>query len=136
MNDETADAILAEVIHTSENFTGEAYFREEEAGYGLGQTNSNTAGVRRYGASAAYKFDEFEDEETGRRGNRRVEAQAFREENLTTGNSRNTAEVVATHQGELMTISGGLRASKDELVGQEDRDSILAIGRALSLIHI
>ena len=130
VNDETADAILAEVIHTSENFTGEAYFREEEAGYGLGQTNSNTNGVRRYGASAAYKFDEFEDEETGRRGNRRVEAQAFREENLTTGNSRNTAEVVATHQGELMTISGGLRASKDELVGQEDRDSILAIGRA------
>ena len=130
VNDETADAILAEVIHTSENFTGEAYFREEEAGYGLGQTNSNTAGVRRYGASAAYKFDEFEDEETGRRGNRRVEAQAFREENLTTGNSRNTAEVVATHQGELVTISGGLRASKDELVGQEDRDSLLAIGRA------
>lgn len=129
-NDGTADAILAEVIHTSENFTGEAYFREEEAGYGVGQTNSNTAGVRRYGAKAAYKFDEFEDEETGRRGSRRVEAQAFREENLSTGNSRNTAEVLATHQGELMTISGGLRASKDELADAEDRQSLLAIGRA------
>jgi uncharacterized repeat protein (TIGR01451 family) len=129
-NDGRADAILAEVVHTSENFTGEAYFREEEAGYGVGQLNSNTAGVRRYGAKAAYKFDEFEDEKTGRRGNRRVEAQAFREENLTTGNSRNTAEVLATHQGELMTLSGGLRASKDELVGLDDRQSLLAIGRA------
>ena len=129
-NDGRADAILAEVIHTSENFSGEAYFREEEAGYGVGQLNSNTSGVRRYGAKAAYKFDEFEDEETGRRGNRRVEAQAFREENLTTGNSRNTAEVLATHEGELMTISGGLRASKDELVGLDDRQSLLAVGRA------
>ncbi len=130
VNDGTADAILAEVIHTSENFTGEAYFREEEAGYGVGQLNSNTSGVRRYGASAAYKFDEFEDEKTGRRGNRSVEAQAFREENLTSGNARNTAEVLATHQGELMTISAGLRASKDELVGSDDRESLLAIGRA------
>jgi len=129
-NDGVSKAILAEVIHTSENFTGEAYFREEEAGYGVGQTNSNTNGVRRYGVTGAYKFDEFEDEETGRRGNRRIEAQAFREENLTSGNSRNTAEVVATHQGELITISGGLRASKDELVGLEDRESLLAIGRA------
>lgn len=130
VSDGTADAILAEVIHTSENFTGEAYFREEEAGYGVGQTNSNTSGVRRYGAKGAYKFDEFEDEKTGRRGSRSVEAQAFREENLTTGNSRNTAEVLATHQGELLTFSGGLRASKDELVGAEDRQSLLAIGRA------
>lgn len=129
-NDGTASAILAEVIHTSENFSGEAYYREEEAGYGVGQLNSNTAGVRRYGAKGSYKFDEFEDEDTGRRGNRSVEAQAFREENLTSGNSRNTAEVVATHQGELLTLSGGFRASKDEIVGSEDRQSLLAIGRA------
>ncbi|MDB2437956.1 DUF11 domain-containing protein [Hellea sp.] len=129
-NDGTAMAMLAEVIHTSENFTGEAYFREEEAGYGVGQINSNTTGVRRYGAKGSYKFDEFEDEETGRRGSRRIEAQAFREENLTTGDARNTAEVVATHQGELMTLSGGLRASNDELVGADDRQSLLAIGRA------
>ena len=129
-NDDISKAMLAEIVHTSENFTGEAYFREEEAGYGVGQTNSNTAGVRRYGAKAAYKFDEFEDEKTGRRGHRQVEAQLFREENLTTGNARNTAEVLATHQGDLGTLSGGLRASRDELVGTDDRQSIIAIGRA------
>ena len=50
--DGTSDAILAEVIHTSEKFSGEAYFREEEAGFGLGQTGSNTNGVRRYGVKA------------------------------------------------------------------------------------
>jgi len=130
VNEGTATAMLAEVIHTSENFTGEAYFREEEAGYGVGQTNSNTSGVRRFGAKGNYKFDEFEDDETGRRGSRSIEAQAFREENLTTGDARNTAEILATHQGELMTLSGGLRASKDELVGADNRQSLLAIGRA------
>jgi len=129
-NDGTADAMLAEIIHTSEDISAEAYFREEEAGYGLGQRNSNTNGIRRYGAKANYKFDEFEDEKTGRRGDRRIEAQAFREENLTTGNSRNTGEVLATHQGGLLSVSAGLRASRDELVNAEDRQSVLAIGQA------
>jgi len=129
-SDGTSDAILAEVIHTSEKFSGEAYFREEEAGYGLGQTGSNTNGVRRYGVKGNYKIQEFEDEKTGRRGSRRIEAQAFREENLTTGNSRNTGEVLLTHQGDRLSSSVGLRASRDELVSGDDRESITALGQA------
>ena len=103
--DGTSDAILAEVIHTSEKFSGEAYFREEEAGFGLGQTGSNTNGVRRYGVKGQYKIKEFEDEETGRRGSQYIEAQAFREENLTTGDARNTGEFLATHQGDRLSVS-------------------------------
>ncbi len=129
-NNGTSSAMLAEVIHTSETFSGEAYFREEEAGFGLGQTNSNTNQIRRFGAKANYKISEFEDEDTGRRGSRRIEAQAFREENLTTGNARNTAEILASHEGERLSVSAGLRASRDELVNGDDRQSILAIGRA------
>ena len=130
VSDGTSDAILAEIIHTSEKFSGEAFFREEEAGYGLGQTGSNTNGVRRYGVKGNLKVQEFEDEASGRRGNRRIEAQAFREENLTTGNARNTAEVLATHEGDRLALSAGLRASRDELVIGDDRESITAIGRA------
>ncbi len=129
-NDGTSSAMLAEIIHTSENFSGEAYFREEEGGFGLGQTNSNTNEIRRFGARANYKISEFEDEETGRRGSRRIEGQLFREENLTTGNARNTGEVLLTHEGERLTVSAGLRASRDELVDSDDRQSVLAIGRA------
>jgi len=129
-NDGTSSAMLAEIIHTSDKLSGEAYFREEEAGFGLGQTNSNTNQIRRYGAKANYKISEFEDEETGRRGSRNIEGQVFREENLTTGNARNTGEILASHQGERLSIAGGLRASRDELVGSDDRQSILAIGRA------
>ena len=126
----TSDAILAEVIHTSENFSGEAYFREEEAGFGLGQTGSSTNGIRRYGVQGDYKLQEFEDEETGRRGSRHIQAQAFREENLTTGDARNTGEVLTTHQGDRLSLSAGLRASRDELVDSEDRQSVTAIAQA------
>ena len=128
-SDGTSDAILAEVIHTSEKFSGEAYFREEEAGFGLGQTGSNTNGVRRYGVKGQYKIKEFEDEETGRRGSQYIEAQAFREENLTTGDARNTGEFLATHQGDRLSVSTGVRASRDELVSADNRESITAIGQ-------
>ncbi|WP_418152465.1 hypothetical protein AB8615_00005 [Litorimonas sp. RW-G-Af-16] len=114
--DDTADAKLLEIVHNSENLTGEAYYREEDAGYGLGQTGSNTNGARRYGVRGNYKISEFEDEKTGRRGYRRIEAQAFREENLTTGDARNTGEVLVSHEGARVTVAGGLRASTDELV--------------------
>jgi len=125
-----ADATLVEVVHNSEKLTGEAFFREEEAGFGLGQRASNTNGVRRYGARGNYTLDEFDDEVTGRRGQRRIEAQAFREENLSTGDARNTGEVLATHQGSNLTVSGGLRAVRDNIVNGDDRDSTLAIARA------
>lgn len=126
----TSQAILAEVLHTSENLQAEAYYREEEAGYGLNQTGSNTNGVRRYGVSADYRFDEFELESNGGRGQRHIEAQAIREENLTTGNARNTADVLVSQQGDRLKVSAGLRASEDELVNSEDRQSLAAIGSA------
>jgi len=129
VNGGTSDATLVEVVHNSEKLTGEAFFREEEAGFGLGQRASNTNGVRRFGARGNYKISEFEDEQTGRRGQRRIEAQAFREENLSTGDTRNTGEVLATHEGSRLSVSGGLRAVEDNIVTGEDRQSILAVAR-------
>lgn len=126
----TADAKLLEIVHNSEKLTAEAFFREEEGGFGLGQRASNTNGVRRFGVRGNYTVSEFEDEKTGRRGQRRIEAQAFREENLTTGDTRNTGEVLATHEGSNLTISGGLRAVRDNIVSGDDRASTLAVARA------
>ena len=126
----TSEAILAEVLHTSENLQAEAFYREEEAGYGLNQTGSNTNGIRRYGVSADYRFDEFEIDSNGRRGQRNIEAQAIREENLTTGNARNTADVLVSQQGERVKVSAGLRATEDQLENADDRQSVSAIGSA------
>lgn len=128
--DNTADAKLLEVVHTSENITGEAYFREEEDGFGLGQTGSNTNAVRRYGVRSNIRVSEFEDEETGRRGTQFIEAQAFHEENLNTGDRRTTGEVLATHEGVRNRFSAGLRVSEDKFETREDRKSVLAIAKA------
>lgn len=126
----TANAMLAEVIHTSENISADAYFREEDGGFGLNQRGSTTNRIRRFGANANIQISEFEDEETGRRGTRTVEARAYREENLETGDQRDVAEVTARHTGERLIVSAGLRAAKDELVGRDDRTSILAVSQA------
>ena len=125
-----AQAVLAEVIHTSEKLQAEAYFRQEDAGFGLGQRNSNTNKIRRYGVDAAYEINEFEDEDTGRRGRNTVEGLAYREENLETGDTRDSAEVIAKHQGDRTSYSAGLRGAKDTLVGRENRESLLAVARA------
>jgi len=125
-----SDAKLLEVIHTSEKVTAEAYFREEEAGFGLGQTSSNTNGIRRYGARTNIRVNQTDDAETGRRSTSRLEAQVYREENLTTDDARNSGEILAHHEGTRFDVTGGLRFTKDELVDQEDRDSLLAVSRA------
>jgi len=124
------DAILAEVIHTSENLSAQAYFRQEDGGFGLGQRQSNTNGVRRYGINANLKVREFENEKSGTRGSQSIEGLAYREENLETGDTRDNAEIIAKHSGERITVSAGIRAVEDNFANKEDRDSVLAIGQA------
>lgn len=130
VNNATSDAILAEVIHTSEKLSAQAYFREEDSGFGLGQRNSNTVRTRRYGVNANLRFDQAADEDTGRRASRSIEASAYREENLATGDVRENGDILVQHQGETLTVGAGLRATRDELVNQADRESILGLAKA------
>ena len=125
-----ADAKLLELVHTSEKVLAEAYYREEDANFGLGQTGSNTNGVRRYGARGSFNVQEINDEETGRRSVRKLETQVYREENLGTGDARTSGEFLATQDGTKLDASGGLRVTRDELVDREDRTSLLAVARA------
>lgn len=125
------DAILAEIIHTSENFAADAYFREEDNGFGLGQTNSNTQRVRRYGANANFRLErEDADKDTGKRAQKTIEASAYREENLSTGDIRDSGEVSFRYQNEKLGVTTGLRATEDKLVGQDNRKSVLALAKA------
>ena len=125
-----ADAKLLEVVHTSEKVLAEAYFREEDGDFGLGQTASNTNGVRRYGARGAFNVQELTDEETGRRAIRKLEAEVYREENLGTGDTRTSGEILASQDGTKLDASGGIRLTRDEFVTGEDRTSLLAVARA------
>ena len=123
-------AKLAELIHTSETLSAEAFFREEEAGFGLGQRQSNTNDIRRYGVSANLKIKDINAAETGARGIQTVKATAYHEDNLDTGDARDSVEITANHQNNRVTLSGGLRAVKDDLVGRDNRKSVLGIVRA------
>ena len=125
---QTADAILAEIIHTSEKLQLETYYRREEPGFGLGQRTSNTSGVQRYGVRADYKVSEEESEETGRRTQRFVSGAAYHEDNLQTGDQRSNLEITARQDGDRLDVVGGIRVTKDEFIGREDAESIIATG--------
>ena len=125
-----ADAKLLELVHTSESVLAEAYFREEEGGFGLGQRASNTNGVRRYGAKGTVKLHEKNDAETGRRSTRQLNVEAYREENLETGDARTSGEILAIQDGTKLDAAIGLRITEDDLVSGDDRTSLLAVARA------
>ena len=127
---QTSNAILAEVIHTGERFSGEAYFRQEEEGFGLGQRNSNTNTIRRYGASGYYQLRDAQKTDDADSLNQSIQGQVYREENLATGGQRTTADVGVEHRAGRYALSTGLRASRDEIPGQADRESVLATASA------
>ena len=126
----TANAYLAEINHTSKKLTANVYIRSEQAGFGLRQRSTSTIDVRRYGASASYLISQFENDKTGRRGNRNVTASLYREDNLNTGDSRTLAEMNFSQESDSLSGSVGLRAVQDDLGAGNERRSILAVIRA------
>uniref|UniRef100_UPI002618950D hypothetical protein n=1 Tax=uncultured Kiloniella sp. TaxID=1133091 RepID=UPI002618950D len=129
--DQTADAKLLEIVHNSEKLTAEAYIREEDGGFGLGQTTSATNDIRRYGLRGSFKAGQSDDAETGRRSVRRVDAQVYREDNLSTDDTRTSGEILAVHDGTSFDVSGGLRMTKDDYADEtQSRESLLAVTRA------
>jgi len=120
------DAILAEVNHVSGDLTASAYYSETDAGFGLNHQSSATVGVRRYGLEANYRFDQFENAKTGRRGDRFISAKVYREENLVTGARRTLAEVELRQEADLTSAAVGLRRVVEEPATGETRKSLLA----------
>ncbi len=131
-----AKAYMAEVLHTSDDLAATAYVREEEAGFGVGQQGSNTAGIRRIGADAAYTLLEKTDDLTGARTLRTVKGQSYHEENISNGATRLLSEVSLTQEGEKFGGSIGLRQVKENTPSGE-RESLLALAsvRATSARH-
>ena len=125
-----AEAYMAEIVHTSDDFSAQAYIREEQAGFGVGQQGSGTAGIRRYGAGASYTLSEDIQEDTGRRLLRNIEGQSYVEESLQSGAKRILTEVSVSQEGEKAGGSLGLRHVKEEISSTEQRENLLAVGSA------
>ena len=126
----TANAYLAEIIHTSDKFSADAYIRQEEAGFGLKQRSSATRDIRRYGANATYTYEKFEDATSGRRGSKSISGSFSRQENLGTGSSREQAEVKVERDSDIARLSGGVRHVKDNIAEDLNRESLLAFTSA------
>ena len=127
VQNKAANAYLAEVTHTSDKITADAYIRQEEGGFGLGQSSANTNDMRRYGANIIYEIQEFVSKKTGRRGKRAVKASYYQEKNLGTGDLRNASEISVSQTSESLNANIGFRQVKDQFVGAASRSSLLAI---------
>ena len=126
---QSADAYLLEAIHQGEAVTVTGYVREEQAGFGVGQTGSNTNGIRRYGVQGSALVGEINNMETGERATRTLTAQAYREEALGRDEVRTVGEIGVQHTGQLTTLGAGLRAV-DEALDTGPRESLQATANA------
>jgi len=126
----SADALLAEVSHTSEKVDLTAYFNDTDSDFGLAQQNSATVGVRRYGLDARYKFGEFTGKDGTVRGTRFVEAKAYREENLETGATRLLTEASIGQTSNGTSGQLGLRRVVEDPVTGDVRRSVLLTSKA------
>ncbi len=100
-------AYLAEVQHHSKVVDGKVYLREQESGFGLGQQNVSESGTRKIGGDVAWRASQPVS----------VSAEAFRQENLTTGADRVMAEARGTYALPPYELYTGLRHAEDSLVG-------------------
>ena len=120
----SADAYLLELQHASDGFSAGAYVRQEDAGFGLGQTASNTNAIRRVGAQSSVRIAESIDADTGTRNVSRIEGQAYRETDLASDQNRTVSDASITREGKNYAASTGLRSVQEEL-NDENRESLL-----------
>ncbi|MFN0023379.1 MAG: hypothetical protein ACKVS5_05705 [Parvularculaceae bacterium] len=125
-----ADAILVEASHTGDRLDAKAFFSDVAPGFGVDQQTSATVGVRRFGAEARLRIDEFDGGLSTQTASRSVEAKAYREENLSTGAARTVAEIGLRQDGAETSGAVGLRAVREELASGEDREGLFVTASA------
>ena len=125
-----ADAYLLEVLHQKEALSVRAYLREDGEGFGLGQQSSAAGGVRRLGAIATVRLGSGDEAEATQRTEQKIEAQAYLEENLVSGATRNVADIVMRQDSQVLGFSGGVRAVEEDYDDGEVRQSVLLTGSA------
>ena len=107
------DAYLAEVEHRSKRLAGSLYYREQQAGFGLGQQNGSETGTRKYGLEAGYLLN---DKLT-------LAGEAFRQQNLATAAEREVVEARTVYQAERYGYELGLRQATDQFDHGDQRRS-------------
>ena len=124
------DALFLEMVHQADDLAVTAYLREENTGFGLGQTRSNTEDIRRVGVTGSYRLSQTDEAESGERTTRSINGDVYREENLSTGEYRESAAVGFLQSAETLQFETGLRFANEHLSDGEHRNSVLVTGAA------
>ncbi|UCF88966.1 MAG: OmpA family protein [bacterium] len=112
-------AYTLEISHDSDRLVGKAYFREQEADFGLGHQMASEGGMRKAGVDAEYRVT----------GNMSVLAEVSRQENLETGAERRVDEVGASIESGNTRYRASLRQAEDtDSTGTQERSQQLAAG--------
>ncbi len=128
LGDMSGDAVLLEATHRTEKLSVTGYYRQETEGFGLGQQASNTSALRRIGAQLSAEIGVHEVAGGTDRSVRRVEAQAYRETNLSQRAQRTVADALLTQDSQTFGASIGLRAVAEEYDSEADaRRSVLLL---------
>jgi outer membrane protein OmpA-like peptidoglycan-associated protein len=114
------DAYLAEITHSDKTKDAKAYFREQEAGFGLGQQNQGESGTRKFGAEGGYKLNEKVT----------LSSQAYRQYTLATGAVRDFMELLASYNEKEYSLRSGVRYANDTLPDGSNASSLLGTAGA------
>lgn len=128
LGDQAGDAVLVEATRRTERLSLTGYYRQESEGFGLGQQASNTSALRRVGAQISAEISTREIEGRQDRSVRRLEAQAYRETNLSQRAERTVADAMLTQDSQTFGASIGLRAVAEDYETEADaRRSVLLL---------
>jgi uncharacterized repeat protein (TIGR01451 family) len=122
----SASAYLAEVEHVTERLDVQAYVREQEAGFGVGQQLRTETGTRKVGVDARTRVTELW---TAR-------GEAFRQSNLATGADRELVSAEARRETDDATASVGVKRVVDDLPRSGvQRSELLSVGGSRDVLH-
>lgn len=124
LGDQSGSATLLEWKRDSQKVKSRVYFREEEAGFGLGQQNASEDGTRKMGAEGRYQFrqDIF------------FTADILRQEMIESGARRNMLDVRSEYQHDAYAVSAGLRHAAESLATTDSSTQQLTLGGRYKLL--
>ncbi|WP_455376190.1 OmpA family protein [Kaarinaea lacus] len=112
------DAYLAEINHQAGNLDSKVYYKEQEAGFGLGQQNGSESGTRKYGADVRSRLRE----------NMVLNAEYMHQDNTSTNAKRDVIDSTVEVRKKTYSVKGGVLIARDEYGNGEAKDSNLIKG--------
>lgn len=114
------NAGLFEIAHQSAKLNSNVYFRQQDAGFGLGQQKGSETGTRKYGADVSSKI----------RDNVTLDGEYVHQENLNTDANREMLSSRVQVQSDVYSVSGGVRMARDTFTNGTQQSANLITGAA------